>query len=149
MCTLCANTQPWTDDCIYGDFAPTGGAPSDGGEFGPMPVYTYDQIATQLTEGYWGGTARSFDVTAGDTLYVDITGLTANGQAMALQALDAWSIVSGLNFVQVNADTPPINTIVEGADAPYGVGTDYIIEAGKISSAISARPAHGIPSRFT
>ena len=131
MCTLCANTQPWTDDCIFGDFAPTGGAPSDGGEFGPMPVYTYDQIATQLTEGYWGGTARSFDVSAGDSLYVDITGLTASGQAMALQALDAWSLVSGLNFVQVNADTPPTNTIVEGADAPYGTGTDYIIEAGE------------------
>ena len=96
-----------------------------------MPVYTYDQIATQLTEGYWGGSARSFDVSTGDTLYVDVTGLTANGQAMALQALDAWSIVSGLNFVQVNADIPPTNTIVETTDAPYGVNDDYIIEAGE------------------
>ena len=95
-----------------------------------MPVYTYDQIATQLTAGYWGS-ERSFDVTTGDTLYVDITGLTANGQATALQALDAWSIVSGLNFVQVNADTAPSNTIIETTDAPYGVNTDYIIESGE------------------
>ncbi len=96
-----------------------------------MPVYTYDQIATQLTHDYWGGTSRSFDVQTGDTLYVDITGLTANGQAMALQALEAWSVVSGLNFVEVNADTPPTATIVETADAPEAVSGTYQIEAGE------------------
>ncbi|MEL7202555.1 MAG: M10 family metallopeptidase C-terminal domain-containing protein [Pseudomonadota bacterium] len=96
-----------------------------------MPVYTYDQIATQLTHGYWGGASRSFDVSVGDTLYVDITGLTSNGQSMARQALDAWSMVSGLNFVEVNSYTPPTATITETTDAPYGVSTDYIIEAGE------------------
>ncbi|MDJ0638296.1 MAG: M10 family metallopeptidase [Paracoccaceae bacterium] len=110
-------------------------APSEDGGDGEgavtsMPVYTYDQIATQLTNGYWGGSARSFDVSVGDTLFVDITGLTSAGQAMALQALDAWSIVSGLNFAQVNADTPPNNTIVETTDAPYGPSLDYIIQVG-------------------
>lgn len=131
MCTLCANTQPWADDCFYGDLATTGDDPNDGGQYGPMPVYSYDQIATQLTHGYWGGSSRSFDVSTGDTLYVDITGLTANGQAMALQALDAWSIVSGLNFVEVNSATPPTTTITETTDAPGVVSNDYILATGE------------------
>ncbi|MGR3514554.1 MAG: M10 family metallopeptidase C-terminal domain-containing protein [Paracoccaceae bacterium] len=131
MCTLCENTQPWTDDCFYGDFAPSGDDPNVGEELGPMPVYTYDQIATQLTHGYWGGSSRAFDVSTGDTLYVDVTGLNSSGQAMARQALDAWSIVSGLNFVEVNSDTAPTATILETTDAPYGVSNDYVIATGE------------------
>ena len=131
MCTLCAARQPWTEDCFYGEFAPSGDTPDDGGVFNPAPVYTYDQIATQLTNGYWGGSARSFDVQTGDTLYVDITGLAANGQAAALQALEAWSLVSGLNFVQVNSDTPATNTIYETVDAPSQPNTNYVIAAGE------------------
>ncbi len=96
-----------------------------------MSVFTYDEIATQLTEGYWGGSARAFDVSAGGTLYVDITGLTANGQAMALQALDAWTMVSGLNFVEVNASTPPTATITESGDASQTINTSHIIAAGE------------------
>ncbi len=131
MCTICAATQPWIEDCCYRDFAPPDGGDDDGGSVASLPVYTYDQIATQLTEGYWGGSARSFDVSAGDTLYVDITGLTANGQAMALQALEAWTMVSGLNFVEVNADTAPTSTITESGDAPQAVNTNHIISAGE------------------
>ncbi|MEM7718158.1 MAG: M10 family metallopeptidase C-terminal domain-containing protein [Pseudomonadota bacterium] len=96
-----------------------------------MPVYTYDQIATQLTEGYWGGSARSFDVTTGDTLYVDITALAPNGQTAALQALEAWSVVTGLNFVQVNSASAPTQTITETTDAPGAVNNDYEISVGQ------------------
>ena len=131
MCCICEVTQPWTNDCFYGDDAPPGDGRNDGDEFAPMPVYTYDQIATQLTHGYWGGSARAFDVTTGDTLFVDVTGLTANGQAMALQALDAWSLVTGLGFVQINSDTPATNTISENSDAPAAVNTDHVISAGE------------------
>lgn len=131
MCTLCASTQPWADDCFYGDLANDGEEPNNGDNFASMPVYTYDQIATQLTHDYWGGLSRPFDVSTGDTLYVDVTGLTPNGQAMALQALDAWSLVTGLNFEQVNSNVAPSNVIIEGADAPYGVSDDYIMSAGE------------------
>lgn len=129
MCSLCDSTQPWLEDCIYGDLA-DGGA-DNGSEYGPMPVYSYDQIATQLTHDYWGGSSRSFDASAGDTLYVDITGLTAAGQTMALQALDAWSLVTGLNFVEVNSDTAPTDTVTETADAPTGVSTAYTMDVGE------------------
>lgn len=131
MCGVCQNTQPWTDDCFYDEFAPSGIAPIGETSSNTMPIYTYDQIATQLTETFWGGSTISFDVTTGDTLFVDITNLGANGQAMALQALDAWSVVTGLNFVEVSADTPPTRTIVETADAPSTVSTNYVVEAGE------------------
>ncbi len=131
MCNLCASSQPWADDCFYGDLVPPEGTGPVDGDASSLPVYTYDQIATQLTNDYWGGSARCFDVTTGDTLYVDVTELTANGQAMALQALDAWSQVSGLNFVEVNSDTAPTSTISETTDAPHGPSTDCIVAAGE------------------
>ena len=130
MCTLCEFRQPWTEECFYRALTPS----ADGAGFGEegsasnMPVFTYDQIAAQLTSGYWS--QRSFDVTTGDTLYVDVTGLTANGQAMALQALDGWSVVTGLNFVQVNASSDPVNTYTETTDAASGITTSYTMNVG-------------------
>ena len=65
------------------------------------PVYSYDQIAYQLTDGYWnatGRTARTFNVTTGGTLDVDITGLTSAGQYLATLALQAWTDVTGISF---------------------------------------------------
>ena len=123
------NTQLWTEDCIYGDLADLGGSQDDGVVSASMPVFTYDQIADQLTTGYWGS-ARSFNVSTGDTLYVDITGLAAEGQAMALQALDAWTLVTGLNFVEVDSHTPPAVTHTESADAASDSSTAYTMSVG-------------------
>ena len=94
-----------------------------------MPTFTNDQIAAQLTTGYWGS-ARAFDVIAGGTLYVDISGLTPGSQLMALQALDAWSVVTGLNFVESTSGSGPINTIVETGDAEPGIATAYSMAVG-------------------
>ena len=95
-----------------------------------MTVFTYQQIADYMTTDYWGGSQRSFTLSPGDILYVDVTGLAANGQTMALQALDAWSHVTGINFVQVNADVPPNQTIQEAADASSGTDTAYSMSVG-------------------
>ncbi len=65
------------------------------------PKYTYNQIANQLTDGYWDNTGRStraFDVAPGGSLDVNITALTAAGQALAISALEAWTKVSGISF---------------------------------------------------
>ena len=62
---------------------------------------SYDEIADQLTDGYWEWTwrsRRSFDVEPGGTLDVNITGLTADGQQLARWALQAWTEVTGINF---------------------------------------------------
>mgnify|MGYP001333326320 CR=1 FL=1 len=55
-------------------------------------VYTNDQIADQLVNGYWnsnGYSWRSFGVSAGATLTYNITGLTSAGQTLATTALQA------------------------------------------------------------
>lgn len=96
-----------------------------------MPTFTYDQIATFLTTGFWGGgSTRSFDVTSGDTLYVDITSLATNGQDMARAALDTWSLVTGLNFVEIDSATPPDNTTSEASDAAADTSTSYSMLVG-------------------
>ena len=69
-------------------------------------TYSYDQIASQLTDGYWdseGVPRHAFAVKPGGTLTVDITALTAAGQQLAHWALDAWTSVSGIRFSYVKA----------------------------------------------
>ena len=87
MCSLCQEFQPFVEGCYYSDLdgLPNAETATDlDGVNSTLPTFTYDQIANQLTKGFWGGNARSFDVSPGDTLYVDITDLAANGQAMAV-----------------------------------------------------------------
>jgi serralysin len=67
----------------------------------PLQVFTNDQIATQLTNTYWGGSTRRFNVQAGGTLTVNVTALTAEGQFLAREALGLWSDATGLTFSEV------------------------------------------------
>jgi serralysin len=67
----------------------------------PLPIFTNDQIANQLTNGYWGGASHHFNVAPGGTLTVNITGLTAAGQTLARDALNLWTDTSGINFTEV------------------------------------------------
>ena len=76
-------------------------------------VATYDEIAHQLTDGYYNsaefggdGGRRSFDVASGGALTANITALTAEGQQLARWALEAWTNVTGIEFglVDSNAD---------------------------------------------
>jgi serralysin len=69
----------------------------------PLTVYTNDQIADQLINGYWGGAsnARHFSVAPGGTLTVDLTAISASGQFLARQALNLWTDTTGINFSEV------------------------------------------------
>lgn len=69
-------------------------------ETAPLEVYSIDQIAGHLTNGYWGGNARSFSIVGGQITY-DISALPANASALAVQALELWSDVTGIVFVPV------------------------------------------------
>ncbi len=133
VCSLCQEFQPFVEGCVYSGLegvpAADGAAETDGVDSN-LPTFTYDQIADQLTNGFWGGSARSFDASTGDTLYVDITDLAANGQAMAREALNAWTLVSGLNFVEVDSSSAPNNTGNEGADAASDSSTAYSMSVG-------------------
>ena len=75
-----------------------------------LPLGTYDDLADYMTDGYWewgGGSRVAFDVRPGGTLTANITALTETGQQLARWALDAWSYVTGIEFLfvdSVNAD---------------------------------------------
>ncbi|GHF59393.1 M10 family metallopeptidase [Seohaeicola zhoushanensis] len=103
MCLMCQaldSNQPFD---VHTDTALTDGGVQTSLTAASQPVYSLDQIADYLTEGFWlgrGQQPRSFDVQAGGTITVNITGLDALGKATALQALDAWSTVTGLTFTQ-------------------------------------------------
>ena len=97
-----------------------------------LPTFTVDQIATQLTEGYWASTSRSersFDLGADNTLTVDINLLTTEGQVLAINALEAWSGVSGITFEFFDAPEPGA-TVSEFADAAASTATTASIAVG-------------------
>jgi serralysin len=66
---------------------------------GASAPFTLDQIADQLTSGYWGGTEYKFALDASRTLTYNVSGLSAAEQAIARAALEAWTEVSGITFV--------------------------------------------------
>ena len=103
-----------------------------GTQTGDVPVYTNDQIATQLTTDFWGGSTYSFNAATGDTLTVDLSALADNGQLMARLALEAWSDVTGLEFVERTADQLAATaTQTEGLDASSGTLTPYSMNVGE------------------
>lgn len=69
----------------------------------PPPVGTVQQLAEQLTEGYWGGEQQHFNVTQGGTITVNLSGLTSAGQTLAIAALQTWTDIIGVNFSQVTS----------------------------------------------
>ena len=71
----------------------------------PAAPGTLDELADFLTNGYWEGngtTARAFDTSTSNVITVNLTGLTADGQQLARWALEAWSMVANLSFVEVS-----------------------------------------------
>ena len=141
MCTLCMSLNP--SETAYNfhnvsGFGEIGLAPdyADGttgtSEGAELPEFSIDQIADQLVNGYWESTsrsARSFELDAGRTLIVDIGDLTAAGQNLATNALQAWSGVTDITFEYYEA--PAIGTITsEINDARADAGTTATLEVG-------------------
>jgi serralysin len=71
-----------------------------------LPVYSYDQIAYQLTDlgqQYFGGGLQKFAISAGGTLTYNVTGLNDAGREFARTALDVWTLATGINFVETTS----------------------------------------------
>ena len=67
------------------------------------PAWTNDQIADQLSSGYWGGDDHHFNVTQGGTITVNISGLTSAETTLARTALAAWADIIGVQFQEVTS----------------------------------------------
>ena len=65
-------------------------------------TWTVQQIADQLSSGYWGGTSRKFNVGADNALTVNLSGLSATYADMARTALQTWSDITGIAFTEIS-----------------------------------------------
>ncbi|MGH1330024.1 MAG: M10 family metallopeptidase C-terminal domain-containing protein [Paracoccaceae bacterium] len=74
-------------------------------DYNPGAPYTPEQIATYLTTGFWGGTPQYFGDGGAEIIAYDISGLTSDGQRLALYAMEAWSLVANLTFVDAGSGT--------------------------------------------
>ncbi len=96
------SSYPWQDEGDIGTYSLTVTdyvAPPE------LPLFTYDEIAAQLTDGFWesqGSGRMHFDAAPGDTITVNLTALTAEGQTLARQALGLWTDVMGIAFSEVS-----------------------------------------------
>ena len=64
----------------------------------PLEEFSIDQIADQLTSGYWGGTERSFNISSGQITY-DVSELSSDARVLAEEALGLWADITGITFV--------------------------------------------------
>lgn len=88
-----------------------------------LPVYTNAQIATYLTDTNWinsGAIRHRFPVAPGGTLSIDMSTIGAAGQFLAQSALQAWTMVSGLNFQITNTAGADITFTDTAASNPLG-----------------------------
>ena len=83
----------------------------------PLPVASVDQIANQLTTGFWNGDSHHWAVTQGGTLTVDIHTLTAAEQTLARTALQEWSDIIGVHFQEV---TSGAQIVFDDSEDPSG-----------------------------
>ena len=103
MCTMCREFTAGSDACGFASDAPSTGqigaiAAETTTDSVAATAGTLQQLATQLTDGYW--TRRSWDRDPGEAITFDVSNLTADGQVHARRALGAWAEVTGLTFVE-------------------------------------------------
>ncbi len=97
----------------------------------PLPVFSNNQIADVLTDGYWqniGEQGRSFDIPDGELL-VDVSALDADGQTLARIALEAWTDVTGIKFSEVEGFA--LSSVSEIGDAGETAGSAGSIDVNE------------------
>lgn len=98
------------------------------------PFATADQIASQLSPGYWvatGRTGRKFILSADKTLVVDLTTLDSKGLSTARQALQIWSDTSGISFVEYSVGSG-LTIHIYFSDDFAGAYSSSTVRSGKI-----------------
>ena len=67
----------------------------------PANYGSTDDIASELTSGYWNGDSHHWAVSQGGTLTVNISTLNADEQTLARAALQEWTDIIGVHFQEV------------------------------------------------
>ena len=77
-------------------------SPVDVSAGSPKPVASIAQLADYLVNGFWQYTGNIAHHWASSTITYNINGLNSAEQFLALSALQAWSEVANINFVQTS-----------------------------------------------
>jgi serralysin len=97
-------------------------------------TFSVEEIATQLTEFGWGvPTTLRHNESTGDTMTVNITGLTSEGQQLALWALESWTNVTGISFTTTSGSADI--TFDDNQSGAFAGPDAYNPNTGEISSA--------------
>ena len=105
--------------------------------YSPPPVWSNDQIANQLVNGYWNAqqqTSHHFNVTPGGTITVNYSTLTSSEQALAIAALNEWSDIIGVTFRPVVSGGQIIFDHTEDSSGQPTAATDGTWSNGITSS---------------
>jgi serralysin len=95
-----------------------------------LTVFTNDQIALQLTNGYWGGASHHFNVAPGGTLTVNFSAIGASAQTLAREALNLWTDVTGITFTETTGTAQ-----ITFADTQTGAFASAVYSGGITTSA--------------
>ena len=131
--TYYIDVAAWTPTGPVPGYTGTGAYRLSASNYVAPPVGTLDEFANQMTHGFFNGDAHRFAVMQGGTITVDLTGITASGRAIALQALQQWSDIIGVNFVEQSGGAQ-----ITFDDLQQGTGAfaDTVHSNGITSSAI-------------
>ena len=105
--------------------------PANTGDSNPTQTNTdsdvplLDQLADYISTNSFGN-KNLFQIQTGDTLTADVSAMTPEGQVLAHDALEAWSMVTGIHF-----------EIVESAEAD--IRFSHVRENGSIPNTAVAR----------
>lgn len=110
----------------------------------PPPVWTNDQIAQQLVTGYWGDGMHRFVLDQTRTLTVNLSGISdLSGRNLALTALQQWSSITGITFVQTSGaaqitftdNDPDGGAFTESTYSGANIATSHVnIDAGWLTT---------------
>ena len=131
--TYYIDVAAWMPDEPLPDYTGTGTYELSVGTYELPPVGTLDEIAYQLTHGFFDGAVHHFDVAQGGIITIDLTGITEAGRVVALAALQQWSDILGITFVE---QTGGAQMTFDDLDQGTGAFADTVHSNGIISSAI-------------
>lgn len=130
MCSICAALRP--QDHLAGDSTHL----AAGQATLAAQVNTLDQMAWQLTDGFWaynGEYRRAFDVAPGGSLTYDMSRLSGAEKALVIAAFQAWTDASGIRFISAGP-----TSVAETGDAAASVLTGASL---KVNQALKGRIA--------
>jgi len=137
MCTICASFIPTGPICAFANGSDGASMAATLEATASLPVYSPAQVADYLIEGFWAGFIGTsgpftFDLGPARELSVNLSSLRPEGQALARSALDAWSNVTGISFVERGSNAQ----ITFSDDQAGGFGGPNRIVGGTIETAI-------------